>query len=472
MGCPGSEQSRADQLRFSLRDELDTGGISSADRESLIALHGALADRGDFTYLKVRPDHMSAEELSADLCFIDPSHTNGSALRDARFCRQVIGDRGVIVFHDRTIVGHDIRRFLRELVRYRAYPLAHDLLVVEINVPTLLSDPRVRARVPRPAWLIADQLRATRVALSLDAVLWLLRRMPRWAALTLGGPRRRRLQASPRAAAPDVSVGPPFEIYTFANDTALYDRMRDSFVDAGFSPSAFVRLSDSDDNPYAAITRMGEQSAARYPILCHQDVLADHGPGAPQLLAALEQLDATDPHWVVAGPVGVMRSGRLLRRVLDPHGGSTDEILPLPVVTLDGFFLVFNRRNAWRCSSDISEYHLYGGDVCLHALSTGGSAYVIDFPLTHVTRSAGKPATAAAERAMSQFIAAWSKRCWFRYVPTSVGTFFVSRSKLLRRLFGSPCATAAIDVYSDVHWGSQLRLIDQIFASPHFTGRC
>ena len=70
-------------------------------------------------------------------------------------------------------------------------------------------------------------------------------------------------------------VGPPFEIYTFANDTARYDRMRQSFIDAGFSPNAFVRLSDSDDNPYAAITRIGQRSAARYPILCHQDVLTD-----------------------------------------------------------------------------------------------------------------------------------------------------------------------------------------------------
>ncbi len=267
-----------------------------------------------------------------------------------------------------------------------------------------------------------------------------------------------------------VSVGPPFEIYTFANDSALFDRMRESFIAAGFSANAFVRLSDSDDNPYAAITRIGQQSAARYPILCHQDVLADRGAGAAQLLAALEQLDAIDPHWVVAGTAGVMRSGRLLRRVLDPSGGSTGEVLPLPVVTLDGLFLVFNRRNAPRCSTDISEYHLYGSDACLHALSSGGSAYVIDFPIAHVTRSAGRPPTPAVERAFSRFIAAWSKRCWFLYVPTTVGTFFVSRSKLLRRFFGSPRVVALVDLGSDVHWGSGLRLIDQI-STPELRSR-
>jgi hypothetical protein len=52
--------------------------------------------------------------------------------------RFVIG--GVIVFHDRVIVERGIQRFLGELSRYRAYPLAHDLFVVEINAPSLLND--------------------------------------------------------------------------------------------------------------------------------------------------------------------------------------------------------------------------------------------------------------------------------------------------------------------------------------------
>jgi hypothetical protein len=415
-------------------------------------LQGALANGG----------HVAR---STKVAFVDPSHSDATALRDARHCRRRVGDRGIIVFHDRTIVARDIQRFLGELVRYRAYPLAHDLLVVEINVPTLLADPAVRARVPRPAWLLFDRLRATRVALWLGAQLWFLRQVPRWMALTLSGPRRRRRRASRPAVGPNGFAGPPFEIYTFANDDALYGRMRESFIGAGFSPDAFVRLSDRGDNPYAAINRMGGQSAARYPILCHQDVLADQGAGAAQLLDVLEQLDAVHPRWVVAGTAGVMRSGRELRRLVDLCGGSTSETLPLPVVTLDGFFLVFNRRNPPRCSGDIPEYHLYGSDVCLHALASGGSAYVIDFPLTHATRSMLGPATPAAERATSRFIEAWSKRCWFRYVPTTVGTYFLGRSKLERRVFGSPYVTELLDACAHVHWGSPLRLIDRISAS-------
>ena len=78
-----------------------------------------------------------------------------------------------------------------------------------------------------------------------------------------------------------------------------------------------------------------------------------------------------------------MRSGRLLRRLVDVHGGSTIDSLPLPVVTLDEVFLVFNARNTPQCSRALAEFHLYGTDVCLHALMSGCSAYVIDFPITH-----------------------------------------------------------------------------------------
>jgi predicted O-methyltransferase YrrM len=235
-----SVSDRVDRIDLSLFDQIQTGGTqSSGDRNSLLALHAALAARGDFNYLeigsylggslqafivdprcrsivaidrrdKISPDERSeavgypnnttAEmlerlsavpganfeklttvdasteelepaELSADLCFIDAEHTNAAALRDARFCRQVIRDRGIILFHDRTLVYGGIQAFLRELSRYRAYPLAHDLLVVEIGIPSLLLDPRVKAQVPRKAWLVADRLRAMRMALRLAAMI-------------------------------------------------------------------------------------------------------------------------------------------------------------------------------------------------------------------------------------------------------------------------------------------------------------
>lgn len=506
--------SRVDRLDLSLFDQIEGACASSADRRSLLAVHAAVAARGEFSYLEVGsyhgaslqsfivdprcqsivsidrrdavspdgrregavpyPDNTTAgmlerlsrvpgadlDKLSAlnstteeldpvtlrvDLCLIDAEHTDAAALRDARFCRRAIRDRGVIVFHDRLIVDRGIQEFLGELSRYRAYPLAYELFVVELGVPSLLRDPRVRARVPHDLWVIADRLRVVRPALRLGPMLRTTRRRSARLALALGAPRRSGRHPPNAPATPK----PPFEIHTFVNDDAVYARMRESFIAAGFDSAALVRLTDARSDPYTTITRIGRGSDARYPILCHQDVFADQGAGATELLACLQALDVRDPGWVVAGNAGIMRSGRLIRRLVDEHGGSTGERLPLPVVTLDENFLVFNPRNAPRCSVELKGFHLYGADVCLHALVSGGSAYVIDFPVTHLGRTSADGHQESEywrvyERSRERFIAVWNDRCLFRYVLTPSDTLFVSRSRLLRRLFGGPRAVASV----------------------------
>lgn len=529
-----SPSSRVDRLDLSLFDQIEGACASSADRRSLLAVHAALAARGEFCYLEVGsyhgaslqsfivdprcrsivsidrrdavspdgrregavpyPDNTTAGMLQrllrvpgadlgklstvdgttevldpvalrVDLCLIDAEHTNAAALRDARFCRQAIRDRGVIVFHDRLIVDHGIRRFLGELSRYRAYPLAHELFVVELGMPSLLGDARVRARVPHDLWVVADRLGAVRPALRLGPMLRTARRRSAMVALAVGAPRR---SGRPTWQAP-VTPETPFGVHTFVNDSALYARMRESFIDAGFAPDAFVRLTDRDDDPYTTITRIGRASTARYPILCHQDVFTDQGAGAAELLARLRELDVRDPRWVVAGNAGIMRSGRLIRRLVDGHGGSTGESLPLPVVTLDEDFLVFNPRNTPCCSAELKEFHLYGADVCLHALASGGSAYVIDFPVTHLG-PARAPGDAEAgywrvyERSRKRFIAVWNDRCLFRYVLTPSDTLFMSRSRLLRRLFASSSAVAAVARCRHDGYGLPLRPIDRLLS--------
>jgi hypothetical protein len=504
-----STTDRVDRLDLSLFDEIPSGGTSSADRRSLLALQAALATRGDFTYLEVGsylgasmqsfivdsrcqrivsidrrdavaqderselpgyPDNSTAHmlehlahvpgadlhklrtieagtdevdptELRADLCFIDGEHTDQAALRDARFCRRVVRDRGVIVFHDRTIVDRGIRAFLSELPHFRAYPLSHELLVVELGVPSLLSDPRVREQVPRAFWSVVARLRAVRAALSIAAMVRQLEALCGRILLMLGAPRRSR-RAPHRSHRPCAE--PLFLIYTFVNDDELYRGMVATFTDAGFNPAGLVRLTDQDDNPYAAITRIGRVSAARYPILCHQDVRPDRGAGAVELAAGLTQLDTVDPDWVVAGIAGVMRNGRGLRRVVDLSGGSTArtrELLPLPVVSLDECFLVFNGRNAPRCSAGISGFHLYASDVCLQALSSAGAAYVIDFPITHLGRGT---VDGGYEAVKNRFVEIWNEHFLFCYLPTQIRGIFLSRSRILRRVFGSGLAMTCV----------------------------
>ena len=423
------------------------GELSAAvpgDERSLLALRVALIGRGLVDHVAISADQSrSGEDLeshdrSVDLCVIGAQQTNTAILRDAQWCRRAIRDRGVIVFRDRTRVVAGILSFLRRLQHYRAYPLAHDLFVVEIGVPTLLSDPRVKAHIARPVWLLADRLRLVRRALQLTALIrpieWALGRT----LVALAAPRRVRHHTDRPPPPPRGEV--VFEIHTFVNDEGLYSAMRESFIDARFNPNGFVPLTDTADDPYAAITRIGAESTARYPMLCHQDVRADHGAGAEHLLRALEQLDTVDPGWVIAGTAGLTRGGQLVRRVVDPSGGFMGDRLPRSVVTLDENLLVFNGRNPPRCSAEGSGFHHYGTDACLNALASGGSAYVIDFPVTHL--SSGDSEGDEYARARRQFAEIWNHRCVFRYVVMPTGTLFLSRSPILRRVFGSPRAVA------------------------------
>ena len=212
--------------------------------------------------------------------------------------------------------------------------------------------------------------------------------------------------------------------------------MRASFAAAGFD--RFVELYDrrtpGGTDPYELISRIGALHDRPYAILVHQDVRADQGVGASDLLAELERLDELDPRWFVAGNAGGASDLRLVRRLQDPYGGSTDDELPTRVVTLDENFLVLNRAHALRATAGLGGFHFYGSDVCLNAALDGGTAYVIDFPVTHL--SGGKRGTSYDE-AKDQFLAAWQRRLVFAYIRAPTEILFVSRYALARRFFGS-----------------------------------
>jgi hypothetical protein len=239
-----------------------------------------------------------------------------------------------------------------------------------------------------------------------------------------------------------TSASKIFEIATFVTDETMYEDMRGSFVSAGFPEGGFMRLSDRDSDPFTVISQMCRSVDARYVILCHQDIRVDQGRRAPELLSTLEQLDAIDPAWTVAGNAGAMRTGRILRRLIDPLGGPTGEPLPLPVVSLDENFLVLNVRNEPRCTPGLTSFHLYGTDVCLNALRDGGAAYVIDFPVTHLSDGKGHADYGVALR---MFIESWNRRSVFAYVLTPQRVIFLSRFGVLRRVFGSDRVLAWVD---------------------------
>ena len=129
---------------------------------------------------KLETIEASTEDLDAakvapvDLCFVDAEHTYEAALRDARFCRAAVGDRGVIAFHDRPIIERAVQRFLRELgMSCAIWPMKNHILVVEIGEPTLLDFRAVRSLLARPRklWPLANRLGAARLGLEAIAAV-------------------------------------------------------------------------------------------------------------------------------------------------------------------------------------------------------------------------------------------------------------------------------------------------------------
>lgn len=197
-----------------------------------------------------------------------------------------------------------------------------------------------------------------------------------------------------------------FRIATFVNDEGQYAAMRSSFETAGFS-APLVRFTVEEGEPYAGITRLG-RSEEPYVLLIHQDVRCDWGETPESLQARLAELTAADPDWTVAGNAGgsppsfrarleeltgadlarIAPGGRGLnpvRHISDPHGTTWASGLPRRVLALDENTLILRTERRPACSAELSGWHLYGADLVLNAEVKGGTAYVIDFRLTHLS---------------------------------------------------------------------------------------
>jgi hypothetical protein len=229
------------------------------------------------------------------------------------------------------------------------------------------------------------------------------------------------------------------DVHTFVSDERQYAGMREAFQAAGFeSVASFHRLSDAETEPYAAINQLAAAAGAPYAVLCHQDVRPSLGAGAERLLDLLAALDRLDPGWTVAGDAGVLRSLAVARRVSDRFGGMSSHLLPARVMSLDENLLVLNRRNGPRCSPELSGFHFYGTDVCLNAITDGGSAYVVDFPVTHGDLGPPKDYGVAYVRARDAFLTLWSTRRHPGYIGTTTEVLTVGHPGLLRNLLDEP----------------------------------
>jgi Methyltransferase domain len=86
----------------------------------------------------------------ADICFIDGEHTDAAAVRDSRFCLEILKEDGAIAYHDAHIVYLGIASFLEELEKagrpFRAFNLAHSVFCIELGSLRLSEHPAIRER--------------------------------------------------------------------------------------------------------------------------------------------------------------------------------------------------------------------------------------------------------------------------------------------------------------------------------------
>ncbi|MEQ1672560.1 MAG: hypothetical protein ABL893_17030, partial [Hyphomicrobium sp.] len=235
---------------------------------------------------------------------------------------------------------------------------------------------------------------------------------------------------TPRISRPDAGVAsnPRYTFGTLVTDRAQYDCMRASFTAGGFQDHDCEYIFIDNTGPgqtdaYRGLNALLNAARGQTVILCHQDVrlLSD---GRDVLDQRLAELSARDAVWALAGNAGGVAAGRLALRITDPHGKNQQVgQLPARVSSLDENFIVVRREARIGFSADLSGFHFYGADICLHAAHMGYSAYVIDFHLEHLSPGKKDKSFAVAEDA---FRAKWSRAMTPRWIQTTCSLIHLS----------------------------------------------
>lgn len=228
-----------------------------------------------------------------------------------------------------------------------------------------------------------------------------------------------------------------FHICTIANKREQYGQMKESLTQAGFNSentniTLLENFTHNNYEPYSSINKFLVAVREPYLIFCHQDVLFDQGDGFEELLKRINELNLRDNYWAVAGNAGVNQYYKTVVKISDANQSPmwTGEF-PQKVFTLDENFLIFNLRNRTKCSNALSGFHLYGSDLCLHAIKMGFSCYVIHFHITHLS---GGTMNNDFEKTLREFHDHWRSNFTLCVHKTVTGRFkILSRHAWLER---------------------------------------
>lgn len=240
---------------------------------------------------------------------------------------------------------------------------------------------------------------------------------------------------------PAEEMPPKLLIVTFVTRPDLYQAMQSSFRSAGFTEPAVLfqcidNTGSTQSHPAEVIPGVVASSRADWVMFVHQDVLCSRGETFDTLSARLSEIEQLDPNWAVAADVGVDSDLRW-------HAHYTDSsvqdlrlgVLPSRVCSVDEHMFLVRRAAGAEISPGLRGFHLYGTDLCLHALKRGHSCWAIDYHLEHL---GGALQHADMLLHMQRFAELWNEAVDARFLRTTSAAVLLSRSRLVRTLLGHP----------------------------------
>jgi hypothetical protein len=161
--------------------------------------------------------------------------------------------------------------------------------------------------------------------------------------------------------------------------------MRSPDVVAGI---ASVYVCEGFKSAGAAYNDAIDHCSAAYLVLLHQDVYLPGGFVA-ELEHRIEELNAHDPNWAIAGTIGMDRNNLVHGQVWSSGmnamiGKKLDA--PAQVETLDELLLVLRVGSGLRFSSDLPGFHMFGTDIVQVARTMNMKSYALQLPVIHHSR--------------------------------------------------------------------------------------
>lgn len=226
-------------------------------------------------------------------------------------------------------------------------------------------------------------------------------------------------------------------IATIVSNASMYDSMRASMAEVGFSEHncRFTRFDNTNGNrfePFALLRELATYGDEPYIALCHQDLLFGPLTSLSTLQGRIEDLESHHPKWAVAGCAGRAFRGQFVSHMDDPSGSYRARGLARSVLTLDEMFLILRRSRYPMPTPRLSGFHFYGTDVAINARLKGDRAYVIDFPLRHL--SSGNFTSDTFKTARQEMASVLRQKLLVGLVGTTCDEFSVSCNPAIESL--------------------------------------